>query len=67
MADKIRKKGFATKIPDYLCETYNGRNQVLNEYKEVAEFLKEYEKTPPDEIIKLNLRFEGTSDGDSNS
>ncbi len=67
MADKIRKKGFATKIPDYLYETYNGGNQVLNEYKEVAEFLKEYEKTPPNAIIKLNLRFERTSDGDSNS
>lgn len=56
--------GFKKKIPEHLLAIHNGEYEGLNYYQEIASFMKAVELDPPEEVIKLNLRFgENTEDG----
>ena len=46
---------------------YQNDNKDLNRYEAVAAFMKEIEMTPPDEVVTLNLRFEGDDSNGTNS
>lgn len=59
--------GFRKKIPDSLLSIYNGEFDDLNYYQEIASFMKEIEMSPPEEVIKLNLRYEGNGNDGTNS
>ena len=63
----FEKYGFNSKVPEYLIEIHNDDNRDLNRYEAVAAFMKEIEMTPPDEVVKLNLKFEGSEDDGTNS
>lgn len=65
--DFFDKYSFKSEIPEHLIAIYNGENSELNYYQEVANFMKEIEMTPPDEVVKLNLKFEGNSEDGTNS
>ena len=54
-------------MPEYLVEIHNDENRDLNRYQAVAVFMKEIEMTPPDEVVKLNLKFEGEDCNGTNS
>ena len=64
---EFAKYGFSSKVPNYLIDIHNNENKDLNRYEAVAAFMKEIEMTPPDEVIKLNLRFEGYENNGPNS
>lgn len=59
--------GFKNKIPELLIAIHNGDYEELERYQDIASFMKEIEMTPPDEVIKLNLKFEGDSEDGTNS
>ena len=59
--------GFKKKIPELLISIHNGDYEELERYQDIASFMKEIEMTPPDEVIKLNLKFEGDSEDGTNS
>lgn len=59
--------GFKSKIPDYLIAIHNDEDVDLKRYQEIANFMKEIEMIPPDEVITLNLKFEGEHKDDTNS
>lgn len=61
------KYGFKSKIPENLIAVHNGDYEELNRYQEIASFMKEIEMTPPDEVVKLNLRFGGSDSDGSDS
>ena len=46
-----------------MLSIHNGDNIDLKRYEAVAEFMREIEMTPPDEVIKLNLKFGVGDDG----
>lgn len=58
--------GFKSEVPEFLLSIHNGDNIDLKRYEAVAEFMREIEMTPPDEVIKLNLKF-GVGDDGTNS
>ena len=58
MKSYIEKLGFRFSIPDYLFDSVNGNNQILEEYKEIASFIKEYEMGSVEEERKLNFTME---------
>lgn len=59
--------GFKNKIPDYLLAIHNGEYEELLRYQDIASFMKEIEMDPPDEVVKLNLRFEGNGEDGTNN
>lgn len=59
--------GFKKKIPDYLISIQNGEYEELSRYQDIASFMKEIEMDPPEEIVKLNLKFEGNGENGTNS
>jgi hypothetical protein len=61
------KYGFSSKVPEYLIEIHNDDNRDLNRYEAVATFMKEIEMTPPDQVVTLNLKFEGDDSNGTNS
>lgn len=61
------KYGFNSKVPEYLIEIHNDDNRDLNRYEAVASFMKEIEMTPPDEVVTLNLKFEGDESNGKNN
>ena len=63
----FKKYGFNSAVPEYLVEIHNDENRDLNRYQAVAVFMKEIEMTPPDEVVKLNLKFEGEDCNGTNS
>lgn len=65
--DFFDKYGFKSEIPEHLISIYNGENSELNYYQDIANFMKEIEMTPPDEVVKLNLKFEGNGEDGTNS
>lgn len=67
-ASFFQENGFKMTIPSCLLDLYNGTNDELNAYQEIADFIGEYEKTPPDEVVQLKLVFgEGDNDGSDSS
>ena len=63
----FEKYGFANKIPCDLIKLRNGENDELRKYEAIAAYMKEIEVTPPDDVIQLHLKFEGTGNNDANS
>ena len=61
------KYGFYSKVPEFLIEIHNDENRDLNRYEAVALFMKEIEMAPPEEVIQLNLRFEGEGNNGTDS
>ena len=61
------QNGFKKKIPDYLISIQNGEYEELSRYQDIASFMKELEMEPPEEIVKLNLKFEGNGENGTNS
>lgn len=66
-SDFMKENGFRMTIPAYLLDLYNGVNVELNAYQEIADFIKEYEMTLPDEVIQLKLVFEEGDSDDTDS
>jgi len=64
---EFAKYGFYTKVPEFLIEIHNDENRDLNRYEAVALFMKEIEMAPPEEVIQLNLRFEGEGNNGTDS
>ena len=65
--EEFSKYGFKTAIPDYLIDIHNNEDVDLNRYEAVAAYMKEIEMIPPDEVVKLNLKFEGNVNDGANS
>lgn len=63
----FEKYGFKKDVPDFLISIHNNQCKDLRRYEAVALFMKEIELTPPDEVIKLNLRFKGDGEDGTNS
>ena len=61
------KYGFASKIPYDLIELHNGNNRELRKYEAIATFMKEIEMAPPDQVIELKLKFEGSEENGTNN
>ena len=59
--------GFKNKIPASLLAIHNGEYEDLVRYQDIASFMKEIEMDPPDEVVKLNLKFEGNSNDGTDS
>lgn len=51
------KYGFKIRIPEQLIAIHNDEDVTLNNYQAIANFMKEIEMTPPDDVITLNLKF----------
>ena len=64
---EFAKYGFYSKVPEFLIEIHNDENRDLNRYEAVALFMKEIEMAPPEEVIQLNLRFEGEGNNGTDS
>ena len=54
-------------MKNYLIEIHNDDNRDLCRYEAVAAFMKEIEMTPPDEVVTLNLKFEGDGNDGTNN
>ncbi len=59
--------GFKNKVPSNLLAVHNGEFEGLNYYQQIASFMQEIEMTPPDEVVKLNLKFGGNEEDGTNS
>lgn len=64
---EFAKYGFYSKVPEFLIEIHNDENRDLNRYEAVASFMKEIEMAPPEDVIQLNLRFEGDGNNGTDS
>lgn len=63
----FEKYGFKNKIPNQLLAIHNGEYAELNYYQEIASFMQTIEMDPPDEVIKLNLKFGENGEDDTNN
>lgn len=66
-SEMFEKYGFKDKVPDILLSIYNGDYSELNYYQEIANFMKEQELNPPEEVIQLNLKFGGNGEDGTDS
>lgn len=65
--EMFKQYGFKKKIPDHLIAIHNGEYRDLNYYQEIATFMKNVEMAPPEEVIKLNLKFGENGKNGTNS
>ena len=61
------KYGFNSEVPDYLIEIHNDENRDVKMYEAVASFMREIELSYTDEVVTLNLKFEGNENNGSNN
>lgn len=65
--EMFNEYGFKSSVPEHLLAIHNDEYSELNDYQSIANFMKEIEKNPPEEVIQLNLRFGGNDENGTDS